>query len=152
MSNFKFTWGHGVMLGLGAFMLFILTLIFLAGDTGDLVTDDYYEESLVFQEESLDAQKRAIALVEKPQLINQANGILLEFPVDVKPVNGQVYLMRGANKSSDVILPIQLNYKNAMLLPAAKLKKGEYDMSLSWKTKDSTSYLIKRTIQWSPPS
>lgn len=150
MSKFKFTWGHGVMLMLGSFMLFILTLIYLADETGDLVTDDYYEESLVYQENSIDAVNRAKELAAKPEIKEQANGYLVQFPTEIKSDSGQLYLMRGAYKKDDMVLPLDLNARNQVLIPASQLKPGEYDLKLTWFL-NGESYIIKKTLQWKMP-
>lgn len=150
MTDFKFNWGHGVMLGLAAFILFILTLIFLADESGDLVSDEYYEDSLVFQELGIDARNRVSALKEKPAVKKQANGYSVIFPEQIKPDSGQVYMMRGAFKKDDIILPLELNSRNSILIPAAKMKAGEYDLSLSWYT-EGKPYLMKQTLQWNTP-
>lgn len=150
MSGFKFNWGHGVMLGLGSFMLFILTLIFLADESGDLVSDEYYEEALVYQELDINARNRAAQLSQKPEIVQQANGFSINFPAEIRPDSGQIYLMRGAFKSDDVILPLELNSRNKILVPAAQMKPGEYDLSLSWYI-GGIPYLIKETLTWNTP-
>ena len=147
MSKFKFTWGHAVMLGLGAFMLFILTLIFLADESGDLVSDEYYEESLDYQHQDIDARQRTNALAEIPKIQKQANGYLIVFPADIQPDSGQIYMMRGAYKSEDISLPLQLNEQHNILIPAARMKPGEYDLKLSWY-KNGELYLIKDILKW----
>ena len=147
MSKFKFNWGHGVVVGLGSFMIFILTLIFLADDTGDLISEEYYEDSLVFQEQKIDAKHRANALTDKPEVINQANGYNIQFPAEIKPDSGQAYLMRGAHKADDIILPLDLNSRNSILVPAVKLESGEYEMHLTWYTQGEP-YLIQKTLEW----
>lgn len=149
-KKFVFNWGHGVMLGLGAFMAFILTLIYLADESGDLVSDDYYEEALVYQEHGIDARNRANSLPNKPNILHQANGINIQFPVEIKPDSGQVYMMRGAFKADDVMLPLKLNSRNQILVPAAQLKAGEYDMNLSWYV-EGQPYLVQKTLQWNMP-
>lgn len=60
----KFTWGHGIAIALGSFMLFILGIIFFGAqmlfpdgnDNSDLVSDNYYENELAYQE-VIDAKK-----------------------------------------------------------------------------------------------
>ena len=149
MSKFKFTWGHGVMLGLLCFILFILTLIFLAdGQTGD-VYDNYYEHSLKYQTETIDAESNVKNLEEKPIIKSQANGLLLSFPVNIKPDSGSVFLIRGAYKKDDILLDLNLR-NNEQLIPAAKLKKGEYDLELRW-LENNKNYLIKKRIEWNMP-
>ena len=143
----KLNWGHYIAIALGCFMIFILTLLFTAGDSGHaMVTEDYYEKELTFQNE-IDAENRANALKEKPQLKMQANGFVLVFPEELAEATGEVYLMRNNNESQDVRLPIKLNAKNEMLISSAKLVDGEYEYSLKFKS-NKKEYLIKKSIQW----
>ncbi|CAI9428778.1 putative protein conserved in bacteria [Candidatus Ornithobacterium hominis] len=148
MKKIKLNWPYLVVIGLGSFMIFILTLIYLAGDTGDLVTDNYYEHSLKYQEETIDAANRASTLVYKPEIKIQVNGILISFPDSYEIQNGNVLLMRGVKKENDIHFRINENAKE-ILIPAVKLEKGEYDMSLRWEMNDEF-YLIQKVIEWIP--
>lgn len=150
MSNFKFTWGHGVALALGSFIIFILTLIYLGQDTGDLVTDHYYEHALTYQEDVIDAEKNVNELPVKPKIVEQANGILLTFPDDLLVESGEIVLTRGAYRATDIRIPIQLR-NHEILIPAHKLSKGDYDMTITWNNQGK-KYLIKKNLQWNPPS
>lgn len=143
----KLNWGHYIAIALACFMIFILTLMFTAGDSGHaMVTEDYYEKELTFQNE-IDAEKRALALSEKPELTMQANGFVLQFPEELNDAKGEVYLMRNNNEEQDVRLPIKLDAKNKMLISSAKLVDGEYEYFLKFKS-NNKDYLIKKSIQW----
>lgn len=143
----KLNWGHYIAIALGCFMIFILSLLFSAGDSGHaMVTEDYYEKELTFQNE-IDAEKRGNALAEKPELVSQANGMILSFPEDIKDVKGEIYFMRNNDETQDIRLPLKLDGKNKMLIPSVKLNDGEYDLFLKWE-KDNQEYLVKKTIQW----
>jgi len=143
----KLNWGHYIAIALACFMIFILTLLFTAGDSGHaMVTEDYYEKELTFQNE-IDAENRANALTQKPELRMQANGFVLTFPEDLKDATGEVYLMRNNNETQDVTLPIKLNAKNEMLISSAKLVEGEYEYSLKFNS-NKKEYLVKKSIQW----
>lgn len=146
MAKFKFTWGHGVVLALVGFMTFILSLIFLADTPGDLVSENYYEHSVKYQSETIDAEKNAENLLQKPSITLQANGINITFPKEITPSMGSIYLMRGAFTKDDVSDSLHLRNQQ-QLIPAAKLQKGEYDMELRWK-ENNNYYLIKRRIEW----
>lgn len=150
MKDFKFNWGHGVVLAIASFMAFVLTLLFIADDTGDLVSDQYYEDSLVFQEVNIDAKQRVYALDEKPEIISQANGFNIQFPIEIKPDSGQVYLMRGAHRIDDIAMTLNLSSRNSILIPAARMEDGEYDLTLTWYN-GGQPYLIEKTLQWSMP-
>ena len=128
-------------------MIFILTLLFTAGDSGHaMVTEDYYEKELTFQDE-IDAESNANALKARPEIRTQANGFVLQFPEELKDAVGEIYFMRNNNESQDIRLPIKLNAKNEMLISSAKLADGEYEMFLKWKNNEQ-NYLIKKSIQW----
>lgn len=143
----KLNWGHYIAIALGCFMIFILTLLFTAGDTGNaMVTDDYYEKELTFQNE-INAESNANKLVNKPELRSQANGFVLAFPEEIVDPKGELYLMRNNNESQDVRMPIKLNHKNEMLISSVDLVDGEYELSLKWKS-ENKEYLIKKSIRW----
>ncbi|AFL96933.1 FixH family protein [Ornithobacterium rhinotracheale] len=146
MAKFNFTWGHGVILALVGFMAFILSLIFLADTPGDLVSENYYEHSLNYQKETIEAEKNTNALAHKPEVKLQANGINIVFPEEIQPSEGSVLLMRGAYAKDDVKDTLRLRNQQ-QLIPAAKLQKGEYDMELRWKS-NGDFYLIKKRIEW----
>ena len=143
----KLNWGHYIAIALGCFMIFILTLLFTATDSGHaMVTEDYYEKELTFQNE-IDAEKRVNALPEKPVINMQANGLMLSFPEEIIPSEGTLYLMRNNNELDDVRMPLKLDSKNRMLVSAVKLKDGEYDLFLKWKS-ENKEYLLKKSVQW----
>jgi len=143
----KLDWGHYIAIALGCFMIFILTLLFSANDSGHaMVTENYYEKELTFQSE-INAEKRANALVNKPEVSMQANGFIISFPEEFSKPEGEVYLMRNNDETLDVRLPLKLDSKNRILISAVKLKDGEYDLFLKWK-QDNQEYLIKKSIKW----
>lgn len=149
MSKFKLNWSHFVIIGLGSFIVFILTLVFTAGDMGDLVTEDYYEHSLNYQEETIEASRRTQELVEKPEIKVQANGILVTFPEEMNVEKGEVKLLRGNFANEDISIPIS-DGASQILVPSAKLKVGEYEFSLRWNLKGK-KYLIRNTVEWIAP-
>lgn len=140
----KFTWGHGLMVALGCFMIFILSLIFFAGNMGEMVTEDYYEKTINYQED-IDASKRANSLTGKPQIIEQANGFMVRFTEPVQ--NGEVLFLRSDDSKKDVVKPLKLNSKNEMLIHSVDLQKGEYEVTLRWKQNDE-DYLVKERVNW----
>ena len=140
----------GIMLALGSFMIFILSLLFFAGDTGDLVTENYYEKSINF-EDDIEAESRSNLLEKHPEVVVQANGFNVVFPSEFKIDEGNIYLLRSNNQNQDVQLNLKLNNKNQMLIPSTKLVNGVYEMTLSWKMNNET-YLVKKPIRWNSQS
>lgn len=143
----KFTWGHGIMVALGCFMIFILSLIFFSGNMGEMVTEDYYEKTINYQDD-IDAAKRANALPAQPQIIEQANGFMVRFPEQVQ--SGDVLFLRSENSKKDIVKPLKLNSRNEMLISSVDLIHGEYEVSLRWKQNNET-YLVKERVNWKAP-
>lgn len=149
MSKFKFTWGHGIIVALGCFMIFIVTLVILGGNMGEMVDENYYEKTIKYQDE-INAASRANALSPKPEIIQQANGYLLRFH-QTQPDEGTVLFMRLNNSEDDIYRPLNLNSKNEQLIHSVDLINGDYEVTLRWKQLGQ-DFLIKQTINWEEPS
>jgi len=143
----KFTWGHGLMVALGCFMVFILSLIFFAGDMGEMVTEDYYEKTISYQQD-IDAAKRANALPNRPEIIEQANGFMIRFHEPVE--KGSVQFLRSNNSDKDIDHPLKLNSRNEMLISSVDLINGEYEVTLRWK-ENNEDFLVKERVVWKAP-
>lgn len=148
MAKFKFTWAHGLMVALGSFMIFISSLVFFAGNMGEMVDENYYEKTVHYQDD-IDAAKRANSLDKKPEIIEQANGYLIRFHEE--PQSGEVLFLRSNNSSEDVKQPLKLNSRKEQLMHATDLIQGEYEVSLRWK-QDGKNYLLKQKVNWTAPS
>jgi len=148
MKKFKFTWGHGVIVALACFMVFISSLVFFAGNMGEMVEDDYYQKTISYQDD-IDAANRVNELKQKPEFIFQANGILVKFYE--QPESGTIHFLRSNNSEEDVIHPLKLNSRNEQLIHALELVDGDYEVSIRWK-QNGEDYLFKKTIHWKSPS
>jgi len=148
MSKFKFTWGHGVVVALICFIVFITSLVFFAGNMGEMVEDNYYEKTVHYQDD-IDAAKRANSLAQKPEIIEQANGYLIRFYE--QPEGGDILFLRPNDSKEDVRQPLKLNSRMEQLVHALDLEDGEYEVSIRWK-QNGQDYLLKKTIHWKTPS
>ncbi|MCB9202683.1 MAG: FixH family protein [Flavobacteriales bacterium] len=147
----KFTWGHGVVLALLAFIVFILSLLYKyqsQDNVFDLVTDDYYEEELVYQNE-IDAKNRANKLSETPMVTTESEGFKIEFPKEFNQSNtsGKILLRHAYIKDKDVKSKLILNSDNQMFIPSTVLDKASYTLIISWE-KDSLNYRKDYDIKW----
>lgn len=148
MSKFKFTWGHGVVVALFCFIVFISSLIFFAGNMGEMVEENYYEKTIHYQDD-IDAVKRANSLANKPEIIQQANGYLIKFYE--QPESGEVFFLRSNNSKEDIKQKLKLNSRNEQLVHATDLINGDYEVSIRWK-QNGEDYLLKQTVHWKAPS
>ena len=148
----KISWGHGVVIALGAFMLFILGMIFLfpmGKQNSELITKNYYEEELHYQE-VIDAKNRADALAEKPEVkLITAKGIDVFFPKEINNTNAKVdfHLFRTNDSNLDVKKDVTLDHTNAFTIPKSVIHVGNYTLKLKW-TKDKVTYQRDFDIEW----
>lgn len=139
------------MIALLSFMAFILSMLFLFPNgqkNSEMVTDNYYEEELKYQD-VIDAKKRADDLQEKPVYSQDKNGIKITFPKDYDNSNTTVkfVLNRTDDQNLDIKKAVQLDAGKSFLIPAQVLKIGNYTLRLSW-TKDKTDYRMDYDVIW----
>ncbi len=152
MSTTKISWGTGIVIAFIAFISFILYFVINmtinSRSNHDLVTPDYYQKELHFQED-LAAQQRAKALEKKVVILATQEGLLIEFPLDMTTtaatVHGKLSLSKPNNKNLDQEVPLQLQ-ENYMLIPASQLVGGRWNVVLEWEFQEQT-YRIEQGIQ-----
>ena len=147
----KFTWGHGIVAALLAFVVFILSLIIYFTQTmqnSELITDNYYQEELQYQQ-VIDAKNRAYVLQEKPQVAVQQDGVKITFPEQLGKVAHHLnfYLYRTDDKNLDIKKEFQLENQQFHLIPANILKTGSYTLRLMWQ-ENGEQYQIDYDILW----
>lgn len=147
----NFSWGHGVVIALFAFIVFILSMLFLFPNgqkNSEMVTDNYYEEELQYQD-VIDSKKRADDLEEKPTYSQNPTGIKIVFPKDYNNSNTTVkfVLNRTDDQNLDIKKSEQLDAAQSILIPAKVLKAGNYTLRLTWIT-NKTEYRMDYDVIW----
>lgn len=145
----KFNWGTGIVL---AFILFISFIMYFVISMNmnkkykhDLVTEEYYQQELEFQND-IDKEKNALSLIQNIQLEKSEKGLVVMFPkgIDFKEVTGKVFLYRPSNKQLDFETTISLSDYN-LLIPDKRLLDGRWNIKIDWQYK-GISYLYKKEI------
>ncbi len=147
----KFSWGHGVIVALATFILFILGMVFYFTSTmknSELVSDNYYEEELQYQN-VIDAKNRADQLTQKPSVKLLDSGIQILFPENDQHQNSKFnfFLFRTDDKNLDIKKDFVLDANNQYIIPKNILRKGSYTLKLKWKN-NKLDYQIDYNILW----
>lgn len=88
----KFTWGTGIALTLIAFVLAMAFAVYkVMQQDFDLVTSDYYEQELIYQEK-IDQKSNALALGEVVTLKPSDEGLLITMPSKLKGHSGDLHI------------------------------------------------------------
>jgi nitrogen fixation protein FixH len=145
----KINWGTGIVIGMVAFISFILYLVITMSTNNDfshdLVTEDYYAKEIVYQNE-IDAESNSHNLSESINGKRTTEGWLLTFPNEINSDNskGIVFLYRPSNKVLDFEMPLEIT-NQTLLIPNKKMIDGRWNVTVDW-TYNGKHYLYKKEI------
>jgi nitrogen fixation protein FixH len=146
----KLNWGTGIVVAFASFIAFILYFVIVASTSQranhDLVTDNYYEAELDYQND-IDAMGNARAEAVHVAISENAAGVAIRFPESWdNTLEGTAQFYRPSNKKLDFELPIAL-VDSEMLVPARRLPEGRWNVALRWNYKGKT-YLVKESFTY----
>ncbi|MBV6879252.1 FixH family protein [Epilithonimonas ginsengisoli] len=146
----KLNWGHGLMIALGCFILFILFLILvfpIGKQNADMISDNYYEEELKYQD-VIDAKENAAQLKEVPAYKATAEGMEITFPQSIKVDNNKVEFILFRTEDSNLDIKKELNLENhKFVIPKKVVSLGSYTLKLKW-TENKKPYQVDYDILW----
>ena len=123
-------WGKGIIIAMGAFMSFILFMVFtLMSKSTDLESEDYYKKEIEYEQE-MNALKNASQLKENAK-IDLTEEYVVVLPTKEQVSNVQIALFRPDNKKKDKLL----NENNSKTIMIAKntLLKGRYNVAIKYE-------------------
>ncbi len=136
----KFNWGTGIFLTYSAFVIFMLSLVFMSMQQKiDLVTENYYTKGVAFQSQ-INEKNNVAALTEKPTIKQLENGTIeLKFPTSEKNIKGEIAFFRPSDKDLDFTIPIDLQNTSSQII-TQKIQYGLWRVKLSWTQKGKKFY------------
>ena len=137
----RISWGYKIFIGYSVFVVGMLFLVFKATNQSyDLVTENYYEAELKYQE-VIDQKDRVANLSSPPTIRHTVNSVSVQLPQEFagKTVLGEVYLYRASDASKDFRQSFSSNdgFYNLQL---DKELSGMYQVKLSWQESGKTFY------------
>lgn len=145
----KINWGTGIVIAIISFITFIMFMVVtMVSDKAynhDLVTDNYYQKELKYQED-IDASKNLKKLEYPLSVQKVTEGIEIVFPKDLAPDNikGKIFLYRPSNKALDSEMNININ-QHSMLISNEVLVSGRWDIVVDF-TYNNQKYYHKEQI------
>ncbi len=146
----KINWGTGIVIGMLAFisfiMYFVVTMMSSSDYDHDLVVEDYYKAELHYQQD-IDAQENAFALNEQISLERRGESLIIIFPegIDLENTMGTVSLYRPSNKKLDFSIPFSEIKSSEFEIPADQLVNGRWNVNVTWKN-DEKEFMYKTEI------
>jgi len=145
--NIKWNWGTGIAVFIAFFMLMnVAILVFAFGEKVDLVTVNYYEKELRYQDE-IDAQQKTLQLSENVDVKYQDQHISCQFHKNFtgKGITGNIFLYRLSNSSKDLKIVLQPDSTGEQIFSTKQLLKGLWKAQIKW-TLNNISYSDEKII------
>jgi len=137
------SWPVGIaVIYLSFVFLLIAFVIFSRFQQVDLVTEDYYEQELKYQQQ-INRMNRAQALSEpvnwKHDTFNDR--LLLEFPKEIDPikVKGHILFFRPSDAKQDKLTALNLTSENTQIINTKNLSSGFWKLKIFWQV-DNIEY------------
>jgi len=130
----RISWGHKIASVYLVFVAGILFLVFKANSQHwDLVTDDYYEAELKYQD-VIDRKANVQALSAMPVYTKTESTVQIRLPLEFEgsAVKGNVYLYRPSDAALDIRKDFSITGRSYNLILPRKLQ-GMYTIKLSWE-------------------
>ncbi len=143
----KLRWGNRIaILYIGFVATIILMVIVSMNQKIELVSDDYYEQELAFQNKINEANN-ANALSEKIDHQFTDNGIVFQFPSQFKNqlVTGDILFFRPSDATKDYKQLLKLDTTGKCFVNSKMLSKGMYKVKINWSA-NNTNYFTEQII------
>ena len=124
-------WGKGILLTIIGFVALMITMVVISVrmDGIELVTDNYYEEEIKFQDQ-IDKENSALKLDREVISYDAASKtVLLDLP---SGASGKLQLFRPSDSNLDQVLSFTTAEEGQTAIPVGNLKAGYWKFQLNW--------------------
>ena len=134
-------WGWKIAIVMGVYMIGVTSVVWYSMTLDvNLVTENYYQEELAY-EEQIQRLRNTESLIEKPTFGFSTNRklIVLNFPNDLIPEEGQLTLYRPSDFTQDRKFKLELDEEHQQGFVTESLLPGLWKAKILWE-KDGKSY------------
>lgn len=138
----RISWGYKITILYLGFVALIVCLVTMAmRQKVDLVSKDYYEQELKFQDK-INKTNRSNALKEPLTWEIKPGELKLKFPQQFngKQINGNIYFFRPSDATLDKTIPIPTDTATVKNISTQQLKRGLYKIQISWEVNKEEYY------------
>jgi len=127
----------------------VVFVVFCQRHKVDLVTSDYYEEEIRYQDQ-LDRMHRAASL-EAPARVGydaEAGRLTVNLPPDhlAKTPKGWIQLYRPSSAGLDQKIPLQVDMLGAQVIDVSGLAEGLWHIRVSWSASGADYYYDQKLV------
>ena len=137
----KINWGVGIIIFFGVFIAFLTgTLIISSLQNTDLVSTDYYQKELGFQQQ-IDKSTREKKLTEHLKITQGQSTLALQFPkIQANGISGEITFYRPSDKKLDKTIKIKVTEDNLQVIDIREFSKGLWKLKIDWSSGGATYY------------
>ena len=135
-------WGFWIVVSFMIFAAGTFTMVYISMSSHeDLVTDDYYEKELKYQQH-IDLVKNTNALDQKVEMDFIASSLVIKFPRSESNDRyaGTIYFFRPSDKRGDFTRNIDLDSNRTQKFPLSIFSKGLWRVKISWNAGNEQYY------------
>jgi hypothetical protein len=135
-------WGKGIIAGMAAFMLFILSMcIYMFNAPVDDYDHQYYEKGLSFNKDH-DREEQVNKDHAEPTISQNNNKLTIAFS---EPVIGKVSFMRPSDKALDRSFNLNSGDAKSAEIDLQGVAKGPWQLTFDWKS-GHKAYLYHKEV------
>lgn len=136
-------WGKGIMLTILAFVALIMTMVIISVrmDGIELVTENYYEEEIKYQDRIDEANSARSLNREVISYDTQSKLIHLDLP---NGTVGSLQLFRPSDSSLDQKIKVEVTHLGKTEVSLKELKTGYWKIQLNWSENGVDHYQEKK--------
>jgi hypothetical protein len=141
MKNKPFlNWGWGIAIVYGLFLILVIgSAIFTANLDYFLVSDNYYQEGIDFQDQ-IEKKLRTSHLLESVnwQYDSNSQNVIFKYPQNLS--SGKIVFYRPSNSNFDKYVKIENDDNNQQVINIRNWQKGFWKIKVDWQTNDEMYY------------
>jgi len=141
----KFNWGTGIIIASAVFMIFVIfTGLTLMNQKVDLVTDNYYEKELNYQEH-IDKESRTGQLNNNVEITQAGSKVIIALSDSgsVSTIAGGIKFYRPSDSSQDFTRKLMLNKNGMQEVDVSSCEKGYWKIQVNWSANNVDYYFEK---------
>lgn len=136
-------WGKGIVLVFVAFATIMISMVTICMKKDDLhlVTQNYYEEEIKYQDHINKVINANGLSYEALQFDNQQKSVSISLPLGAK---AELHLFRPSDARLDQKLVVDIVDEDSTVVDLAMLKTGYWLMKLTWSAEGKSYYQEKK--------
>jgi hypothetical protein len=135
-------WGKGLVIGMGLFMAFIISMcVYMFNMPADDYDHQYYEKGLNFNR-YYNREQQVVKDNSQPLIKQSTTSITIQFK---QPAVGVIKFVNPLGKSKDLTFSLNTSTGNTISIPANKLAPGKWGVKIEWSS-NTRDYLYQQDL------